>query len=97
MTALTVLIPVAIIGFIFLAVVSVRQRAVEPVTVATATSFYAYILAIVPATLAPADVIVLAVRLGSMSPAEGVEGLSALEQTGRIASELAGAYREQLQ
>ena len=44
-----------------------------------------------------ADVILLAVRSGSMSSREGLDGLRALEDTGRITSELAEAYREQLQ
>jgi regulator of extracellular matrix RemA (YlzA/DUF370 family) len=44
-----------------------------------------------------ADVILLAVRSGSVSSREGLDGLRALEDTGRITSELAEAYREQLQ
>ena len=44
-----------------------------------------------------ADLIILAVQNGSMSSTEGVEGLRALEASGRITSELADAYREQLQ
>src|SRR2546422_1058512 len=43
-----------------------------------------------------ADLIVLAVRSGSMSSADGVAGLTALEDTGRITRELAEAYREQM-
>jgi rRNA-processing protein FCF1 len=44
-----------------------------------------------------ADLIVLAVRSGSMSSTDGIDGLSALEDTGRITRELAEAYRERLQ
>jgi hypothetical protein len=44
-----------------------------------------------------ADLIVLAVRSGWMSSADGAEGLRALEESGRITRELAEAYREQLQ
>jgi rRNA-processing protein FCF1 len=44
-----------------------------------------------------ADLIVLAVRSGSMSSADGTDGLRALEETGRISRELADEYREQLQ
>ena|SRR5437870_1923219 len=43
-----------------------------------------------------ADVILLAVRLGSMPATEGLAGLRALEETGRITPDLADAYREQL-
>lgn len=43
-----------------------------------------------------ADLIILGVRRGSMSQREAMEGLSALEATGRITSGLADAYREQL-
>ena len=43
-----------------------------------------------------ADLILLSVKKGSMSAAHGVEGLHALEASGRIASELADSYREQL-
>jgi rRNA-processing protein FCF1 len=43
-----------------------------------------------------ADLIVLAVRSRSMSSADGVAGLRALEETGRISRELADEYREHL-
>jgi hypothetical protein len=43
-----------------------------------------------------ADVILLAVRSGSISTAEGSDGLTALEATGRVTRELAEAYRDQL-
>jgi hypothetical protein len=44
-----------------------------------------------------ADVIVLAVKSGSIPSAEGIDGLGALQETGRITRELADAYREHLQ
>ncbi|PZR78047.1 MAG: hypothetical protein DLM65_14210 [Candidatus Aeolococcus gillhamiae] len=44
-----------------------------------------------------ADLVILAVKNRSMSAREGIEGLSALEASGRITQELADAYREQLQ
>ena len=44
-----------------------------------------------------ADVVLLAVRSGSISPAEGIDGLTVLEATGRVTRELAEAYRDQLQ
>lgn len=43
-----------------------------------------------------ADLIILAVKKGSMSARDGIEGLGALEASGRITRELADAYREQL-
>jgi len=43
-----------------------------------------------------ADLIAVAVRSGSMSSADGIEALNALEASGRITRELADAYREQL-
>ncbi|MGH2869782.1 MAG: hypothetical protein ACRDNK_19720 [Solirubrobacteraceae bacterium] len=43
-----------------------------------------------------ADLIILAVKNRSMPADEGIEGLSALEASGRITRELAEAYREQL-
>lgn len=43
-----------------------------------------------------ADLVVLSVKQGSMSSADGVEGLRALEASGRISAELADTYREQL-
>ncbi|MGH7687368.1 MAG: hypothetical protein ACREN2_11200 [Candidatus Dormibacteria bacterium] len=43
-----------------------------------------------------ADLILLAVESGSMSGREGIQGVTALEASGRITSELADAYREQL-
>lgn len=43
-----------------------------------------------------ADLIIVGVTEGSMSSAEGVEGLRALEASGRITTELADTYRELL-
>ncbi len=43
-----------------------------------------------------AGVILLAVRSGSISTAEGIDGLTSLEATGRVTRELADAYRDQL-
>lgn len=43
-----------------------------------------------------ADLIIAGVKRGSMSSSDGAEAVRALEASGRITSELADAYREQL-
>lgn len=43
-----------------------------------------------------ADLILLGVRSGTLQSADGLAGLSALEETGHITSELADGYRERL-
>lgn len=52
MTVLAVLVPVAVIGLIVWIIVGMRQRAAEPFTAASATSFYAHVMVIVTTTAA---------------------------------------------
>ncbi len=52
MLVLAVLIPVAVVGLVIWIIVGMKQRGVEPFTLASATSLYAHLMIIVSATAA---------------------------------------------